>query len=262
MRAPTFDTAARRTDPHGRRDKACLPCPCAGRVPGPAYVPIICNPWGLRRGAGLCRLDVTLVSEGLRVIEASAMTGKSSERAAADGWVLVVYTVPAQPTRKRAAVWRELKRLGALYLRDGVAVLPEVPAAVDALAALAERVLALDGQAVLVRGARLEPAVADRLRAELAAARAAEYADVAADADGLRRHLEREDAHHGLERAERTSLLADLTRLERWLDQVAARDYLHAGDPAPIAATLAGCRAVLEDRPAPPAPVATSGARR
>src|SRR5579884_3318822 len=40
------------------------------------------------------------------------------------GWTILIYTLPSQPSRKRAYVWRELKKLGAVYLRDGVAVLP------------------------------------------------------------------------------------------------------------------------------------------
>ena len=40
-------------------------------------------------------------------------------------WLLLVYTVPAEPSRLRAAVWRDLKKAGAVYLRDGVCVLPE-----------------------------------------------------------------------------------------------------------------------------------------
>ena len=42
-------------------------------------------------------------------------------------WLLLIYTVPAEPTRKRAFIWRELKKVGAPYLRDGVCILPERP---------------------------------------------------------------------------------------------------------------------------------------
>ena len=42
-------------------------------------------------------------------------------------WLLLIYTVPAEPSRKRAAIWRELKKVGAPYLRDGVCILPERP---------------------------------------------------------------------------------------------------------------------------------------
>lgn len=40
-------------------------------------------------------------------------------------WLLLIYRIPREPSRHRVAVWRRLKALGALYLQDGVAVLPE-----------------------------------------------------------------------------------------------------------------------------------------
>ena len=40
-------------------------------------------------------------------------------------WVLLIYRLPREPSRHRVAVWRKLKDLGALYLQDGVAALPE-----------------------------------------------------------------------------------------------------------------------------------------
>src|SRR5258707_13925326 len=42
-------------------------------------------------------------------------------------WVLLVYKIPREPTASRAAVWRKLKRLGALLLHDAVWVLPATP---------------------------------------------------------------------------------------------------------------------------------------
>ena len=39
--------------------------------------------------------------------------------------MLLVYRLPREPSRHRVAVWRKLRDLGALYLQDGVAALPE-----------------------------------------------------------------------------------------------------------------------------------------
>jgi len=39
-------------------------------------------------------------------------------------WVLLVYTLPHEPTAHRVSVWRKLKRLGALLIHDAVWVLP------------------------------------------------------------------------------------------------------------------------------------------
>jgi hypothetical protein len=174
-----------------------------------------------------------------------------SRRALSPDWTLLVYTVPATPSRKRAAVWREVKRLGAIYLRDGVCVLPDTAAARAGLEALSQRVGELGGQSTVVWQAQLAPSNADALFAEFAQARQAEYADVGAAAAGLLRHLEQEAQHHGLDRAALTSLLADQNRLERWLAQIVARDYLRQGDSAGVATALAACRAELETHSSP-----------
>jgi hypothetical protein len=166
-------------------------------------------------------------------------------------YALLIYTVPASPTRKRAAVWREVKRLGALYLRDGVCALPDTSAARAGLEALAERIQSLDGQATLVWEGHLSAAAALAIHADWVHARQLEYAEVAEAAADLRQHILQEARHHGFERAERVSLLGDLARMERWLDQVVARDYLQAGDPTSIAATLTACRAALDAQVAP-----------
>src|SRR5438874_9735679 len=87
-------------------------------------------------------------------------TGHSLDLQMDSTWLLLIYTVPAEPTRKRASVWREVKKLGALYLRDGVCILPERSETIVAAGELAARIGELDGQAMIVRAARLDPAAA------------------------------------------------------------------------------------------------------
>jgi len=162
-------------------------------------------------------------------------------------WTVLVYTVPAKPTRKRAAVWREVKRLGALYLRDGVCALPDTAPARTGLQALAERVLALDGEATLIWEAQLTESTSRALHAELTRIRQAEYAEAAEVAAALLQHLREEAEHHGFKHTALTSVTADLGRLQRWLGQIVACDYLQVGDPRPIAAILTACRALIAE---------------
>jgi hypothetical protein len=39
-------------------------------------------------------------------------------------WVLLSYRIPREPSTPRIAVWRRLKKLGAVQIGDGVAALP------------------------------------------------------------------------------------------------------------------------------------------
>src|SRR4051794_11032036 len=110
-------------------------------------------------------------------------------------WILLVYTVPSLPTRKRALVWRELKKIGAVYLRDGVAVLLEQPEALDAFHSLAARIEAMSGHATVVTNVAIATDTADSLIAEAREARAAEYEEIAREATAFLDHLQREAPH-------------------------------------------------------------------
>ena len=41
-------------------------------------------------------------------------------------WRTLIYRVPAEPASKRVSVWRDLKRLGALYLQQCVCIVPDL----------------------------------------------------------------------------------------------------------------------------------------
>src|SRR5919197_4896870 len=85
-------------------------------------------------------------------------------------WLLLIYTVPAQPSRKRAFVWRELKKAGAVYLRDGVCVLPERQDTLAAFQAIAAKVEEFGGEAILIQAARLDQEPAERVTSQVRAA--------------------------------------------------------------------------------------------
>lgn len=161
-------------------------------------------------------------------------------------WLLLIYTVPAQPSRKRATVWREIKKLGAVYLRDGVCVLPEQGATLASLRGLASRIEEMDGQANVVVHAQLEADRAEALRAQFQAARADEYAEITREAELLLAHIARETEHREFTYAELEELEQDLGKLKRWTDQVHDRDYFRESSYAGVQTFLERCEGALE----------------
>ena len=160
-------------------------------------------------------------------------------------WLLLIYTVPAEPTRKRAAIWRDIKKIGAIYLRDGVCVLPERPETITAMRAIAAKVDGFDGQATLVEAARLDSARTAMLVAESRMARAAEYADIAREAEQLLAHVARETEHRDFTFGELEELEEDLGKVKRWTAQVQARDYFGNGLDARLVELLDQCERAL-----------------
>jgi hypothetical protein len=160
-------------------------------------------------------------------------------------WLLLIYTVPADPSRKRASIWRDVKKIGAIYLRDGVCVLPERPATTSAMRAIAAKVDEFEGQATLVEAAKLDSARAAWVVNQSRSARAEEYADVAREAEQLLAHLARETEHREFTLGELEELEADLGKIKRWADQVHARDYFGDGPDARLVELLEECDRAL-----------------
>lgn len=63
-------------------------------------------------------------------------------------WLLLTYTLPAEPSALRVKVWRKLKRIGALLLQDALWVLPARPSTCEQYQWLAAEIAELGGQAL------------------------------------------------------------------------------------------------------------------
>jgi hypothetical protein len=96
--------------------------------------------------------------------------------------VLLAYRLPREPSSPRIAVWRKLKRLGVAQLSDGLVALPADPRTREALEWISQEVREADGHAELWLAEPGEAAQQQRLVAELAAVRAAEYQSVCDEA--------------------------------------------------------------------------------
>jgi hypothetical protein len=142
-------------------------------------------------------------------------------------WLLLIYTLPSQPSRKRAYVWRELKRLGALYLRDGVAILPTKPELRERLEAIVVRVEEYEGTADLAVTrftTDRDAALIERFREE----RLAEYRELHHACVRFLRDVLHEVDSEDFGFPDVENLEGELARLHRWHEQIAARDYFGA----------------------------------
>lgn len=161
-------------------------------------------------------------------------------------WLLLIYTLPSQPSRKRAYVWRELKKLGSVYLRDGVALLPRRPHIQERLEAIAARIVEYEGTADLIGAPSFPAGRQDALIARFNEERSSEYRELY---HACVRFLR--DVLHGVDTEEFgfpdvDNLESELGRLSRWYSQVRERDYF--GDPGGerVAGVLQKCETAFE----------------
>ncbi|MEW1839130.1 Chromate resistance protein ChrB [Nonomuraea angiospora] len=68
--------------------------------------------------------------------------------ASGERFLLLVYRVPSTTSRARVTVWRELKRMGALYVQQVVCVLPDRPGVRERLDKIRARIGELEGESM------------------------------------------------------------------------------------------------------------------
>ncbi len=160
------------------------------------------------------------------------------------GWLLLVYRVPSEPTRLRAAVWRRLKGLGAIYLQNSAAALPAGPSAERALRHLRREILEMSGSAILLSCQALAGEAG--VLAQFQAARDDEYEEIVDRCRDFLAGLEKEYVAEHFTYAELEENEVDLVKLRNWYAKVRARDAFGApGQPATVEA-LDGCEQALE----------------
>jgi len=158
-------------------------------------------------------------------------------------WILLSSRLPREPSRLRLAVWRRLKRLGALLLHDSVWVLPGDAKTREAFEWLAEEIEEQGGTALLWEGASLsleqDALLVQRFRSEADD----RYAAIAESAQAIGRAALSSRKKAGAER--RAQAIRQLRGLERALRLERRRDYFRApGRPGAAAIVDAALRDV------------------
>ncbi|MGW5714754.1 Chromate resistance protein ChrB [Amycolatopsis sp. NPDC003865] len=156
-------------------------------------------------------------------------------------WSVLVVRVPAEPSRHRVAVWRELRRAGALSLGQGVWAVPDAPVFADGVARVTELAGRGDGEVLVLDAAgRSEPDGA-RLEALFTAERAEEWAEFLADCGKFDAEIDKEIRVGKFTMAELEEEEQSLERLRRWHRDIKARDVFGAPAAADAGERLAHC---------------------
>ncbi len=170
---------------------------------------------------------------------------ESREGAEAVGcWLLLAYRIPREPTRLRATVWRRIKALGAIYLHNSVAALPNSPSHERALRALRREIVELGGSAQLMRSELL--AGTSDLVGLYNTTRDEEYTEIIDKCQDFLAEIEKEISAKHFTYAELEENDEDLKKLNSWFDKVTARDTLGAGRHDEAAAALDKCATALD----------------
>jgi len=162
-------------------------------------------------------------------------------------WLLLTYKVPPEPAARRIAIWRRLKGMGAIYLQNGVCLLPRTDEHLRRLKMLEKDIADAQGESVLLESVALGRGQEEKVVARFRADRDEAYIEFIDKCDDFEREVAKEIAVSHYTYAELEENDVDLKKLQGWLAKIEKLDF-YGGERAEEARTrLKGCEAVLDD---------------
>jgi hypothetical protein len=152
------------------------------------------------------------------------------------GWILLTYKLPSDSSRARVAVWREIRRSGALHLQQSVVAFPDTPPFREAVERFRSLVAEVGGETLVIQGQPLASGDGAQLAESWNAARNAEYAELAAVCEKFLAEIDHEFAIEKFTFAELEEEEAELEKLQRWHARISGRD-VNGASGAPGAQT-------------------------
>lgn len=165
-------------------------------------------------------------------------------------WVVFSYSLSAKSSSPRVAVWRQLKRTGAISHAGGVYVLPMREDCLEAFTWLAQQVRQAGGEALVMRVGQFEGLTDQQVIALFRQIRQEDY--TALDARVMQ--FEETLSQQG-DSEERLALKDELDRLQKQHADIVRIDYFECPERAVLAARLARLRQVILPEPSAPVEV-------
>ncbi len=161
-------------------------------------------------------------------------------------WLLLIYKVPAQPATPRIALWRRLKGMGAVYLQNGVCLLPRTDDHLRQLKMMENDVAEMGGEALILETAGLDARQQDKAVARFRADRDDQYREFLGRCDAYEAEIAKEISIEKFTYAELEEEDTDLKKLQSWLLKIRQLDFYGGTLAEQAASRLRDCEVCLD----------------
>ncbi len=161
-------------------------------------------------------------------------------------WLLLTYKVPPDPAAKRIALWRRIKGMGAVYLQNGVCLLPKSDDHIRRLKMLENDVAEMGGEAVILETVALDRAQEDKVITRFKADRDEQYREFLGRCADFEAEIAKEIAINKFTYAELEEEDTDFRKLQGWLEKIRKLDFYGATLAEEAEERLRACEVLLE----------------
>jgi hypothetical protein len=161
-------------------------------------------------------------------------------------WLFFSYSLPAEPSKMRVYVWRQLKKLGAVNYQN-VWVVPHTNESVNELRKLIETIEEYKGEGMLIEGKALDKDQEERIHKVFIDSRNEEYQEVIEKCEDFFKEINFEIERKNFIFAEVEENEEELDKLKQWLKKIEKRDFVKSPLRKKATEQIKECEKVFED---------------
>lgn len=162
-------------------------------------------------------------------------------------FIVLVYRMPAKPTAGRVAVWRQLKKIGAIYLQQSVCVFPAKAEVRRDLAPILDRIVDAAGEFHLLPLRKVDAAEESKLIQQFQQQTANHYQEIVENCEvNFTKEIEFETFRKNFTYEEAEEIRAEFEKISAWFDRVRRRDWFGAPNINQAKEWLERCEKMLE----------------
>lgn len=163
-------------------------------------------------------------------------------------FLVLVYRMPAKPTAGRVAVWRLLKKAGAVYLQDSVCVFPDLARVRRELDSVLERIDEKQGSYHLLPLRKLSELEEGKIVELFREQSSNHYLEIIEDCEvNFTKEIEFENFRQNYTYEEAEEIRMEFEKLCTWFDRVDDRNWFDAPHRTDAKTWLVRCERMLEE---------------
>lgn len=161
-------------------------------------------------------------------------------------WLIFSYSLPAEPSKARVYVWRQLRKLGAVNYQS-VWLIPHAADRLAELKKLIADIAQYQGSSLLIAGKILLPEQEEDIIRAFHDSRNEEYQEIIAKCEAFFQEIEQEISRQNFSFAEVEENEEELEKLKLWFKKVNKRDILKPPLRKTALEKIRLCEKIFED---------------
>ena len=162
-------------------------------------------------------------------------------------WLLLSYKVPPEPSSKRVSIWRRIKGHGAVYIQNGVCILPKNDEHQRQFKIIQNEIVNIGGEALLLETTGIDKREEENIILRFNAERNDQYEEFLDKCTDYFAEIKKETENKHFTYAELQENDEDLRKQKDWLEKIKKLDFFGAPLLAEAEKQLQVCEQMLDD---------------